>query len=178
MSRIGRTPVDVPKGVTIDIQGDKCIVKGPKGQLECPIPRKFKINLEDGVLTVERPGNSREERSLHGLTRNLIRNAVVGVSAGFEKKLEIVGVGYKAAKKGDGVLLNIGYSHPLFFKEENGIEFDVPNQSVIVVKGIDKQAVGQVAADIRGVRPPEPYKGKGIKYEGEYIRRKVGKAGA
>ncbi|MFP4499173.1 MAG: 50S ribosomal protein L6 [Vulcanimicrobiota bacterium] len=178
MSRVGNAPVEIPKGVTVEMEGQKIIAKGSKGQLEYLVPDNFNIKIEDNILTVERPGDSRQERSLHGLARNLIRNMVVGVSQGYEKTLEIVGVGYKAAKQGASVQLNVGYSHPLVFKEGDGIEFDVPNQTTVVVKGIDKQKVGQMAANIRGVRPPEPYKGKGIRYQGEYVRRKVGKAGA
>lgn len=178
MSRIGKTPVDIPSGVTVSMQDRKCIVKGPKGKLEYEVPENFKIKINDNQLTVERSGDKREDRSLHGLIRKLIYNMVVGVSQGYTRKLEIVGVGYKASEKGKGIQLNIGYSHPVVFNQIPGIEFEVPNPTSIIVKGIDKQLVGQVAANIRSVRPPEPYKGKGIRYEGEYVRRKVGKAGA
>jgi len=178
VSRIGKTPVQIPAGVTVNMKGNICTVKGPKGELSYRVPENFKVIVDGNHLRVERPGDSRTERALHGLSRNLIRNMVTGVSAGFEKKLEIVGVGYKVAKSGKGIQINIGYSHPLFFKETADIEFDVPNQNTIIVKGIDKEKVGQMAANIRSVRPPEPYKGKGIKYSDEKIRRKVGKAGA
>ena len=178
MSRIGKTPIEVPKGVTVTLTGRNCVVKGPKGQMEHEVPENFKVNIEDGIITIERPNDARRNRALHGLTRNLINNMVVGVSQGFEKKLEIVGVGYKVATKGKGIQLNVGYSHPLFFDPMPGIEFEIPNQNAIVIKGIDKQKVGQTAANIRGVRPPEPYKGKGIRYADERIRRKVGKSGA
>jgi large subunit ribosomal protein L6 len=178
VSRIGKTPIEVPKDVTVTLDGCKCMVKGPKGQLEHEVPENFKVNIGEGIITIERPNDARRNRALHGLTRNLINNMVVGVSQGFEKRLEIVGVGYKVATKGKGIQLNVGYSHPLFFDPIPGIEFEVPNQTAIVVKGIDRQKVGQVAANIRGVRPPEPYKGKGIRYSDETIRRKVGKAGA
>jgi large subunit ribosomal protein L6 len=178
VSRIGKTPIEVPKGVTVTLTDRRCVVKGPKGQLEHEVPENFKVNIEDGIITIERPNDARRNRALHGLTRNLINNMVVGVSQGFEKRLEIVGVGYKVAVRGNGIQLNVGYSHPLVFDPGPGIEFEVPNQTAIVIKGIDKQKVGQMAADIRGVRPPEPYKGKGIKYSDERIRRKVGKSGA
>lgn len=178
MSRIGKTPVDIPKNVTITMSGNTCTVKGPKGELKYDVPENFKVKMDGDVLTVERPGDSKKEKALHGLARTLIKNMTIGVSEGFAKTLTIVGVGYKALAQGTGVQINIGYSHPLVFKDIPGIEFEVPNQTTIVVKGIDKEKVGQVAADIRSVRPPEPYKGKGIKYADEYVRRKVGKAGA
>ncbi len=178
MSRIGKTPVKIPKGVQVSFKDGKCTVKGPLGTLSLDMPETFKIEMEDGSLKVIRPDDSRKNRALHGLYRNLIRNMVVGVSEGYRKELEIVGVGYKVAKKGKSIQINIGYSHPVEVKEDEGIEFEVPNQTTIVVKGIDKQKVGQVAANIRRIRPPEPYKGKGIRYKGEFIRRKVGKSGA
>ena len=178
MSRVGKIPVDIPKGVKVEINKNLVVVKGPKGQLDYQAPMEFTLKLEDDKFIVERPDDSNKNRALHGLVRTLVRNMVVGVSEGYLKKLEIVGVGYKVVKQGNGIQINVGYSHPVVFEEKDGIEFDVPNQTTIVVKGIDRQAVGQVAANIRSVRPPEPYKGKGIKYADEVIRRKVGKAGA
>ncbi len=178
MSRVGKIPVEIPKGVKVEIKDNFVTVTGPKGKLEYQAPRELTLKLDEDSVTVERPDDSKKNRSLHGLVRVLIRNMVVGVSQGYEKKLEIVGVGYKVAKQGKGIQINVGYSHPVVFEEKDGIEFDVPNQTTIIVKGIDRQAVGQVAANIRSVRPPEPYKGKGIKYADEVIRRKVGKAGA
>lgn len=178
MSRIGKAPVQVPQAVNISIVKNFITVKGPKGELKYQAPENFKIEIKDGVLTVERPSESRQDKATHGLVRTLVRNMVVGVSQGYEKSLEIVGVGYRVAKQGNGIKMNVGYSHPIVLEPEKGIEFDVPNANTIVVKGIDKYKVGQVAADIRAIRPPEPYKGKGIKYVDEQIRRKVGKAGA
>jgi large subunit ribosomal protein L6 len=178
VSRIGKMPVEVPKEVTVTMQDRKCIVKGPKGQLEYDVPERFKVNIENSTITIERPSDSKQHKSLHGLVRNLIRNMVVGVSKSFEKKLLIEGTGYKVAAKGTGIQINVGYSHPLIFDAIPGIEFEVPNATTIIVRGIDKQVVGQMAANIRSIRPPEPYKGKGIKYSDEKIRRKVGKAGA
>jgi len=178
MSRIGREPISVPAGVEIKIDADNCaVVKGPKGTLTQQFNKDIKINQDGAIVTVTRPSDEKEHRALHGLTRTLLNNMVVGVSAGFEKKLEIVGVGYRAAKAGTTLQLTLGYSHPVSFSEGNGITFDVPTPNEIVVKGTDKQQVGQIAAEIRGKRPPEPYLGKGIKYQGERIRRKAGKAG-
>lgn len=178
MSRIGKLPVSVPAGVTITVEKDNTVnVKGPKGQLSTKIDNAMKIEIEDGVLRVFRPDDDKENRALHGLSRSLIHNMVVGVTNGFTKNLDIVGVGYRAQKNGQNLVLNMGYSHPVEFAPPSGITFDVPAPNKIHVLGIDKQLVGQIAADIRGVRPPEPYKGKGIKYENEIIRRKEGKTG-
>ena len=178
MSRIGRLPVAIPAGVTVDIQeNNHVVVKGPKGTLERTLPAEMSIKLEDGHVVVTRPSDLKKMKALHGLTRTLIHNMVVGVSEGYTKTLEVNGVGYRAAKQGNKLQLSLGYSHGIEISEENGITFDVPNQNTIVVKGIDKQAVGQIAAIIREKRPPEPYLGKGIKYADEHIRRKSGKAG-
>ena len=179
MSRIGKMPVQIPNGVDIKISPDnKIVVKGPKGTLDYKAPGNFKINIDNGLLVVERPGESKPEKATHGLVRTLIKNMVEGVTTGYAKKLEIIGVGYRVAKQGNGIKLIVGYSHPIVVEPEPGIEFELPDASTIVVKGIDKYMVGQTAANIRSIRPPEPYKGKGIKYSDEYIRRKVGKAGA
>ena len=178
MSRIGRNPITVPAGVTVTIGDENVVtVKGPLGTLTEKLSKKMTIEQKDGVVIVSRPGDENEDRALHGLTRTLINNMVVGVTHGYSKKLEIVGVGYRAEKQGKKLVLNLGYSHQVFFTEENGITFEVPDNTTIIVKGIDKQVVGQIAAQIREKRPPEPYLGKGIKYEGERIRRKAGKTG-
>jgi len=178
VSRIGRLPVEVPQGVNIKIKGSNVRVKGPKGLLEHTFPASMKISFKDGVVTVERPSDAHEHRALHGMTRALINNMVVGVSKGFEKILEINGVGYRAELSGKKLILNVGYSHPVEFEPPEGISFDVDSRGrQIKVQGYDKALVGQIAADIRKVRPPEPYKGKGIKYIDERIRRKAGKAG-
>ncbi len=178
MSRIGKQPITVPAGVTVTIGEDNnVVVKGPKGTLSQQVHRDFKVVLEDGVINVERPSDSKPHKSLHGLYRSLIHNMVVGVTDGYEKTLEIVGTGYRASVEGNKLTVNAGYSHPVFFEAPEGITFETPNQTTSVVKGIDKQVVGNLAADIRIVRPPEPYLGKGIKYKGEKIRRKAGKAG-
>jgi large subunit ribosomal protein L6 len=165
----------VPGEVDVKIAGKHVAVKGPKGELSQDIPAKMKVTLADGVMTVARPDDSPPNRALHGLTRSLLFNMVTGVTAGFEKKLEIVGVGYRASKKGEDLEILVGYSHPVVVSPPENIEFEVPTPTQIVVKGIDKQRVGQVAAEIRALRKPEPYKGKGIRYEGEVVRRKVGK---
>ncbi len=178
MSRIGKMPIAIPSGVDVQIDGSTVTVKGPKGELSQEISELMKVEIEDGVLTVSRPNDEKEARSLHGLTRTLINNMVVGVTEGYSKKLELVGVGYRAALKGSDLEIALGYSHPVVVKAVEGITFECPSQTEIVVKGIDKQKVGQVTADIRRWRPPEPYKGKGIRYEGEHIRRKLGKAAA
>ena len=178
MSRIGKMPIAIPSGVDVQIDGSTITVKGPKGELSQEISELMQISIEDGVLTVSRPNDEKEARSLHGLTRTLINNMVVGVTEGYSKKLELVGVGYRAALKGSDLEIALGYSHPVVVKAVEGITFECPSQTEIVVKGIDKQKVGQVTADIRRWRPPEPYKGKGIRYEGEHIRRKLGKAAA
>jgi len=177
MSRIGNKPVDVPSGVDIVVDGSLVTVKGSKGQLERSFHERIGFDIEDGVITVTRPDDARESRALHGLSRALLNNMVVGVSDGFRKELEIHGVGYRASLKGSNIELLVGYSHPVEVEAPDGITFEVPDQTKIVVSGIDKEQVGQVAADIRKVRPPEPYKGKGIRYVGEYVRRKAGKAG-
>lgn len=176
MSRIGKLPVEIPAGVTITVaDGNTVTVKGPKGELKEQLSPEMIIKQEDGSLTVSRPSDNKNHRALHGLSRTLINNMVVGVTQGYAKTLDIVGVGYRAQLQGKNLVLNVGYSHPVEFKEISGITFEVPSQNRVVVSGIDKQKVGQVAANIRIVRPPEPYKGKGIKYENEYVRRKDGK---
>ncbi len=175
MSRIGKQPIPVPPGVEVSIDGQSVKVKGPKGELSGTYDQDMKITLEDGQITVERPSDERGHRSLHGLTRSLIANMVAGVSEGFSKNLEIVGVGYRAQMKGSDLEMALGFSHSVLVKAEPGITFEVPVPTKITVSGIDKQRVGQVAAEIRGWRPPEPYKGKGVRYEGEYVRRKLGK---
>ena len=178
MSRIGKLPVKIDAGVTITVDDSNVVtVKGPKGTLSQQMHPDMQIEQDNGVLTVKRPSDDKAHRALHGLTRSLIHNMVVGVTAGFEKKLEIVGTGYRAQLQGKNLVLNMGYSHPVEFQPIEGITFEVPDNTTIIVKGIDKQAVGQVAAVIRSKRPPEPYLGKGIKYSGEYIRRKAGKTG-
>ena len=177
MSRIGKLPITVPGGVDIKIDGQQVTVKGPKGELSLVVAEPIRVALEDGQVLVTRPDDERASRALHGLTRTLINNMVVVTTAGYEKKLEIVGVGYKVQTQGTGLVINVGYSHPVNFAATAGISFDVPAPTKITVKGIDKQKVGQVAADIRAVRPPEPYKGKGIRYENEVVRRKEGKTG-
>ncbi|BBH24012.1 50S ribosomal protein L6 [Paenibacillus baekrokdamisoli] len=177
MSRIGRKPIQVPGGVNIDLDNSFITVKGPKGSLSRAIHKDMKVEVADSVITVERPSDNKLHRSLHGTTRSVIANMVSGVTDGFAKNLELVGVGYRASKNGDKIVLNVGYSHPVEITPENGIEFDVPTNTKITVRGIDKELVGATAAKIRSVREPEPYKGKGIKYEGERIIRKEGKAG-
>ena len=176
MSRIGKQPIPVPSGVEVKIDGSTLTVKGPKGELIQSFSEVLGIELEDDIITVTRPDESRTARSLHGLTRTLISNMVDGVSQGFSKNLEIVGVGYRAALKGTDIELQLGFSHPVVIIAEPGITFEVPAPTKITVRGIDKQRVGQVAADIRKWRKPEPYKGKGVRYEGEHVRRKLGKA--
>ena len=176
MSRIGRAPITVPAGVEVKVDGQHVSVKGPKGALEMNVAPTMKVEVEAGVVHVTRPNDEKMNRSLHGLTRTLINNMVVGVSEGFSKTLEVNGVGYRAAKEGKNLVLNVGYSHQVIMPETEDIQIDVPNPNQIIIKGIDKQKVGQFAAEVRGKRPPEPYKGKGIHYEGEHIRRKLGKA--
>ena len=178
MSRIGREPITVPAGVTVTVEaGNAVTVKGPLGELKQTFNANLTIAQEGDKITVTRPDDEKENRALHGLTRTLLNNMVVGVTKGFEKKLEIVGVGYRVEKQGTKLNLGLGYSHPVIFEEQNGIKFECPDSTTIIVKGIDKQAVGQMAAVIRSKRPPEPYLGKGIKYAGEHIRRKAGKTG-
>ena len=175
MSRIGKMPVDMPKGVEAKVDGQRLSVKGPKGSLELDVHPEMSVVLDDGQIRVERPSDSKNHRALHGLSRSLIANMVTGVTDGFSKTLEIVGVGYRADAKGKAITLNVGYSHPIEYKPAEGVELACPNQTTVVVSGIDKQKVGQAAAEIRGFRPPEPYKGKGIRYQGEHVRRKAGK---
>jgi large subunit ribosomal protein L6 len=177
MSRVGNQPVDLPDGVDVQIDGSAVTVKGVKGQLERSFNDRIGFDVDGSVVTVTRPDDTRESRALHGLSRALLNNMVVGVSSGFAKELEIHGVGYRAAMKGENIELLVGFSHPVEVEAPEGITFEVPEQTKIIVSGIDKEQVGQVAADIRKVRPPEPYKGKGIRYVGEYVRRKAGKAG-
>ncbi len=178
MSRIGRLPVAIPAGVTVEVaENNKVTVKGPKGTLERELPAEMEIKVEDAQVIVSRPNDLKRMKSLHGLTRTLVNNMVVGVSNGYEKVLEVNGVGYRAAKSGNKLTLNLGYSHPVEMVDPEGIETVMEGQNKIIVKGIDKEKVGQYAAEIRAKRKPEPYKGKGIKYADEVIRRKVGKTG-
>ena len=178
MSRIGREPIAIPAGVNVTIaDGNVVTVKGPLGELTQSFNAAMSIAVEGDKILVSRPNDDKENRALHGLTRTLVNNMVVGVSKGYEKKLEIVGVGYRVEKQSGKIVLGLGYSHPVVFEEKDGVKFDVPDQTTIIVKGINKQAVGQIAAVIRSKRPPEPYLGKGIKYTGERIRRKAGKTG-
>ena len=177
MSRIGRKPIDVPSGVDVKIEGNHIVVKGPKGTLERDFHKDMSVALEGNVINVSRPSEDKMHKSLHGLTRTLIANMVTGVTTGFSKELEINGVGYRAAKQGKDLVMNLGFSHQVVFSETDGISIDVPNPNKIVISGPDKQKVGQFAAEVREKRPPEPYKGKGIKYVDEYIQRKEGKAG-
>ena len=176
MSRIGKQPVTIPAGVEVKIEGHVVTVKGPKGELTREFNPMMTIAQERAEVIVTRPDDTREARSLHGLTRTLINNMVIGVSEGYSKKLELVGVGYRAALKGKNLELQLGFSHPVLIEAPQNIEFEVPSQTEIIVKGISKEQVGQVAADVRKWRPPEPYKGKGIRYSGERVRRKLGKA--
>jgi len=176
MSRIGKEPISIPSDVQVSIEGKSVGVTGPKGSLDLDLPGEINVRQEDGVVLVERPNDERKNKALHGLTRSLINNMVIGVSEGFKKELEIVGVGYRAAISGDGLELQLGFSHPVKVKAPDGITFDVPEPTQIIVSGINKEVVGQVAADIRSYRKPEPYKGKGIRYAGEHVARKAGKA--
>jgi large subunit ribosomal protein L6 len=177
MSRIGRKPIAIPSGVNVTLENAVITVKGPKGTLTRELHKDMKVNIQENEINVERPSDNKLHRSLHGTTRSVVANMVNGVTEGFSKSLELVGVGYRANKTGNKLVLNVGYSHPVEINPENGIEFDVPSNTKIIVKGIDKELVGATAAKIRAVREPEPYKGKGIKYEGERIIRKEGKAG-
>jgi large subunit ribosomal protein L6 len=177
MSRIGRLPVSIPTGVDVKVDGQDIKVKGPKGELSLTVPAPITVEQADGTLEVKRPSDEREARSLHGLTRSLLNNMVVGVTEGYEKKMEIYGTGYRVAAKGSDLEFSLGYSHTILVKAENGISFAVENPTRFSVQGIDKQRVGEVAANIRKLRKPDPYKGKGVRYAGEQIRRKVGKAG-
>jgi large subunit ribosomal protein L6 len=176
MSRIGKQPIAVPSGVDVTINGASVVVKGPRGQLQRTFSDRISVSREDGELIVARFDDERQSRALHGLSRALLNNMVVGVSAGYTRTLEIVGVGYRAAMKGNDLEIQVGYSHPVPYKAPDGISFETPSPTRIVVSGIDKEQVGQVCAEIRKIRKPEPYKGKGIRYEGEVVRRKAGKA--
>jgi large subunit ribosomal protein L6 len=179
MSRIGKQPVDLPKGVDVTLEGRSLRVKGPRGDLSMDVHPDMTIDVDDGVVSVRRGSDEPRQRALHGLTRSLVANMVEGVTDGFVRTLEIVGVGYRADKRGESITLNLGYSHQITYDPPAGITIEVPNQTTVVIRGADKQVVGQVAAEIRGFRPPEPYKGKGIRYQGEQVRRKAGKtAGA
>ena len=178
MSRVGKQPITIPDAVTLDIKDSVVTAKGPKGELSVAISPELKMSIEDGTLTVERPTEEKRHRELHGLYRSLINNIVVGVTTGYEKRLEIVGVGYRAEMKGKNLLLAVGFSHEILFRPLDDIQISTEGNNTIVIKGIDKQQVGQVAAKIRSFRPPEPYKGKGIRYVGEQVRRKAGKTAA
>jgi len=175
MSRIGQQPIEIPAGVNVSITGARVMVNGPLGELTQQVPARMKVEQEDGTIVVTRPTERGDDRALHGLTRSLIANMVEGVTKGFEKRLEIQGVGYRAALRGNALEVNVGFSHSVTKEAPPGITFEVPTATEIIVKGADKQQVGQVAAEIRKIRPPEPYKGKGIRYDGEYVRRKVWK---
>jgi large subunit ribosomal protein L6 len=175
MSRIGKKPITIPSGVTVTVDGSTVKVKGPKGELSRTFEPSMKVRQEGNELTVERPNDEKREKALHGLTRALLANMVTGVTEGFKKTLEIVGVGYRAEKKGKNLVVSVGYSHPVNYPEPEGITLTTPAPTTIVVEGVDKQKVGQVAAELREFRPPEPYKGKGIRYQGEQVRRKAGK---
>jgi large subunit ribosomal protein L6 len=175
MSRIGKQPIELPTSVNVSLSPGRVMVNGPLGELTQDVPARMKIEQSDGVITVVRPTERGDDRALHGLTRTLIANMVEGVTKGFEKRLELQGVGYRAAMQGVDLRLDVGYSHPVVIKAPQGITFEVPVPTEVVVKGVAKQQVGQIAAEVRKVRPPEPYKGKGIRYQGEYVRRKVGK---
>jgi large subunit ribosomal protein L6 len=175
MSRIGKQPIELPASVNVSLSPGRVMVNGPLGELTQDVPQRMKIEQADGTITVTRPTERGDDRALHGLTRTLIANMVEGVTKGFEKRLELQGVGYRAAMQGADLRLDVGYSHPVVIKAPQGITFEVPTQTEVVVKGVNKQQVGQLAAEVRKVRPPEPYKGKGIRYQGEYVRRKVGK---
>jgi large subunit ribosomal protein L6 len=177
MSRIGRAPVEVPDEVEVNISAQTLRIKGPRGELSVPVGRGVEIKQEDGNIVVERQSDAPEHRAMHGLTRSLIQNAVTGVTEGFTKTLQIQGVGYRGSLQGQDINLQVGYSHPVTISPREGIDFKMPNPTTIIVRGIDKQQVGQMAAEIRRVRPPEPYKGKGIRYSDEQVRRKVGKTG-
>jgi len=175
MSRIGKQPIELPSGVNVAISPGRVQVNGPLGELSQNVPARMQIEQDDGTLVVRRPTERGDDRALHGLTRSLVANMVEGVTKGFEKRLELQGVGYRATLHGTDLELNVGFSHPVVIKPPQGIAFEVPDATSVLVKGIDKQQVGEIAAQVRKVRPPEPYKGKGIRYEGEYVRRKVGK---
>jgi large subunit ribosomal protein L6 len=175
MSRIGKKPIEIPSGVNVAVDPGRVMVNGPLGELSQEVPRRITVEQADGELLVKRPTDRGGDRALHGLTRSLVANMVQGVTQGFQKTLEVQGVGYRASLRGTSLELNVGYSHPVVVEPPQGITFEVPQPTQIVVRGIDKQQVGQIASEIRRVRPPEPYKGKGVRYEGEYVRRKLGK---
>jgi large subunit ribosomal protein L6 len=175
MSRIGRQPIELPAGVSVSISPGRVMVNGPLGELSQQVPVRMQVEQQESAVVVSRPTERGDDRALHGLTRSLIANMVEGVTSGFQKRLEIQGVGYRAALRGTDLELNVGFSHTVLLKAPQGITFEVPTPTEVIVKGVDKQQVGQAAAEVRKVRPPEPYKGKGIRYEGEYVRRKVGK---
>lgn len=178
MSRVGKKPIEVPANVTVTVADDNTVtVKGPKGELTRQFNKDMKIEQEGNIITVVRPSESKEHRTVHGTTRALLANMVTGVSEGFSRSLELIGVGYRAQLQGKKLVLNVGYSHPVEFTPEEGLEVEVPSNTKVIVKGISKERVGALASNIRDVRPPEPYKGKGIRYEGEYVRRKEGKTG-
>ncbi|MFC7687702.1 50S ribosomal protein L6 [Ureibacillus sp. GCM10028918] len=178
MSRVGKKPIEVPANVTLTIADDNTVtVKGPKGELTRQFNQDMKIELEGNIINVVRPSESKEHRTIHGTTRALLANMVTGVSEGFTRSLELIGVGYRAQLQGQKLVLNVGYSHPVEFTPEEGLEIEVPSNTKVIVKGISKERVGALASNIRDVRPPEPYKGKGIRYEGEFVRRKEGKTG-
>jgi large subunit ribosomal protein L6 len=178
MSRIGKRPIQIPDKVRVAVEGRRIVVEGPLGSLDWELPEGISITVGDGEIRLSRDSDDRTKRALHGLAGALVRNMVEGVERGFSKSLELVGVGYRAASKGNGVELSLGYSHPIYYEPPEGVQIEVPAPNKLVVRGIDKQKVGQVAADLRRFRPPEPYKGKGVRYEGETIRRKAGKASA
>src|SRR5574342_709963 len=177
MSRVGKKPIEIPAGVTVTLDNNHVTVKGPKGELSRTFHADIEIKVEDNVINISRPSDAKEHRALHGTTRAVLANMVEGVSKGFERTLELVGVGYRASKQGNKLVLSVGYSHPVEIEPETGIEIEVPANTKVIVKGTDKERVGALAANIRDVRPPEPYKGKGIRYEGEFVRRKEGKTG-
>jgi len=177
MSRVGKKPIEIPAGVTVTLNNHTVTVKGPKGELTRSFSPDIAINIEENVITITRPSDMKEHRALHGTTRAVIANMIEGVSTGFTRGLELIGVGYRAQKQGNKLVLNVGYSHPVEIEAEAGLEIEVPANTKIIIKGTDKERVGALAANIRGVRPPEPYKGKGIRYEGENVRRKEGKTG-
>jgi large subunit ribosomal protein L6 len=177
MSRVGKKPIELPTGVTLTLDNSTVTVKGPKGELTRTFNPEIGITVEENVVTITRPSDAKEHRALHGTTRAVIANMVEGVSNGFVRNLELIGVGYRAQKQGNKLILNVGYSHPVEIEPEQGLEIDVPANTKITVRGTDKERVGALAANIRDVRPPEPYKGKGIRYEGEFVRRKEGKTG-
>lgn len=177
MSRVGKKPIEIPAGVTVTLDNNNATVKGPKGELSRTFHADIEIKVEDNVINISRPSDAKEHRALHGTTRAVLANMVEGVSKGFERTLELVGVGYRASKQGNKLVLSVGYSHPVEIEPEAGLEVEVPANTKVIVRGTDKERVGALAANIRDVRPPEPYKGKGIRYEGEFVRRKEGKTG-